>query len=150
MHENNFKMHKNENLPVLDMAYPALVEDLEERDVNQYTYRLLGEEAIDGAPCWRIESTPSEKKISQYTKSEVWIRKDNYALAQIENYSKDQLVRRARYTDIRNISGIWTAHQIEMHDLTRNSRTILKLEKLQYNVPMKEEDFTVQALRRLS
>ena len=45
-------------------------EDLEERDVNQYNYRLLGEETIDGAACWRIESTPSQKKISQYTKSE--------------------------------------------------------------------------------
>ena len=46
-------------------------EDLEERDVNQYNYRLLGEEAVDGAPCWRIESTPSQKKISQYTKPDV-------------------------------------------------------------------------------
>ena len=26
---------------------------------------LLGEEAIDGAACWRIESAPSQKKISQ-------------------------------------------------------------------------------------
>src|SRR5438132_11168573 len=33
-------------------------EDLEERDVNQYDYRLLGEQTIDGAACWRIESTP--------------------------------------------------------------------------------------------
>ena len=35
-----------------------------------------------------------------------------------------------------------------MTDLRRNSRTILTLEKLQYNVPMKDEDFTLQALRR--
>ena len=55
-------------------------EDLEERDVDQYNYRLLGEETIDGAPCWRVESTPSQKKISQYTKANVWIRKDNYVL----------------------------------------------------------------------
>ena len=63
-------------------------EDLEERDVNQYDYRLLGEEVIDGAACWRIESMPAEKKTSQYTKSEVWIRKDTYALAQVESYIK--------------------------------------------------------------
>ena len=35
-----------------------------------------------------------------------------------------------------------------MTDLRRNSRTVLRLEKLEYNVPMKEDDFTVQALRR--
>ena len=34
-----------------------------------------------------------------------------------------------------------------MTDLRRKSRTILTLEKLEYNVPLKEEDFTLQALR---
>ena len=48
-------------------------------------------------------------------------------------------VSRAHYTDIRNDQGIWTAHQIDMHDLKRNSHTILKIEKLQYNLPMKDE-----------
>jgi len=78
----------------------------------------------------------------------VWIRKDNYALAKIESYSKDELIRRARYTDIRNDQGIWTAHQIDMHDLKRDSHTILKIDKLQYNLPLQDDAFTVQALRR--
>jgi hypothetical protein len=122
-------------------------EDLEERDVNQYNYRLLGDEAIDGAMCWRIESTPSEKKISQYTKSEVWIRKDNYAFAQVESYIKSDVVRRLKYSDFVQLQGIWAARRLEMNDLRRKSRTILTLEKLEYNVPLKEEDFTLQALR---
>lgn len=125
-------------------------EDLEERDTNQFDYKLLGEESIDGAACWKVQSTPKESKVSQYTHSYLWIRKDNYAFAQIENYSKNQLVRRAHYTDIRNDQGFWTAHQIDMHDLRRNSHTILKIEKLQYNVPMKDDAFTLQALRRES
>ncbi len=31
MHENNFGMLKDENLPILDMAYPALIQDLDDR-----------------------------------------------------------------------------------------------------------------------
>jgi hypothetical protein len=58
------------------------------------------------------------------------------------------LARRAHYSDIRNDQGIWTAHQIDMHDLKRNSHTTLKIEKLQYNLPMQDDAFTVQALRR--
>ena len=50
--------------------------------------------------------------------------------------------------DIQNIQGIWTARALEMTDLRRKSRTVLRLEKLEYNVPMKDDDFTVQALRR--
>src|SRR5438094_4989300 len=125
-------------------------EDLEERDTNQFDYRLLGDETIDGALCWKVESKPKQTKISQYTHSLVWVRKDNYAFAQIQNYNKDQLVRRARYSDIRNVQGIWTAHSIEMQDMKRNSRTILKIEKLQYNLPMKDDAFTQRALRRES
>ena len=122
-------------------------EDLEERDVDQYSYRLIGDESIDGAPCWRIESTPSEKKISQYTKSEVWIRKDTYALAQVESYIKTGVVRRLKYSNFVQQQGIWTGRRLEMTDLRRNSRTILTLEKLEYNAPLKDEDFTLQSLR---
>ncbi len=123
-------------------------EDLEERDVNQYDYSLLGDDAVDGAAAWKIESIPKQAKSSQYTRSIVWIRKDNYAFARIENYIKDQVVRRLAYTDIQNVQGIWTARQMEMTDLRRKSRTRLTLDKLQYNVSMKDDDFTLQALRR--
>ncbi|HLH32110.1 MAG TPA: outer membrane lipoprotein-sorting protein [Terriglobia bacterium] len=123
-------------------------EDLEERDTDQFDYKMLGDDSIDGAACWKLQSTPKQSKVSQYSHSYLWVRKDNYAFAQIENYSKEQLIRRAHYTDIRNDQGIWTAHQIDMHDLKRNSHTILKIEKLQYNIPMAEDTFTLEALRR--
>jgi outer membrane lipoprotein-sorting protein len=123
-------------------------EDLEERDVDQYTYGLDGEDTIDGQACWKIGSTPKDSKSSQYTRSTVWIRKDNYAWVRIENHSRAGLARRLNYGDIRSVQGIWTAHQLEMHDVTRNSRTRLTLDKLQYNVSFKDEDFTIQALRR--
>jgi len=123
-------------------------EDLEERDVNQYDYQLLGDETVDGAPCWKIQSVPKERKSSQYTRSVVWVRKDNYSFARIESYVKDTVVRRLDYSDIQNVQGIWTARRLEMMDLRRGSRTRLTLDKLEYNVPMNEEDFTLQALRR--
>ena len=123
-------------------------EDLEERDVDQFDYKLAGEDAIDGAPCWKIESKPKQAKSSQYTSSLVWVRKDNYTAAQIEDYSNDKLIRRIHYSDIQNVSGVWTPRTVEVYDANRKSRTVLKLEKLEYNVPMKDEDFSVEALRR--
>jgi hypothetical protein len=123
-------------------------EDLEERDINRFDYKLLSEESIDGASTWKIESRPKLSRDSQYTHSWIWVRKDNYVIVQIENYKRDQLVRRAKYSRIEKIQDIWTARTIEMHDLQRNSRTVLQTEKLQYNLPVKDEDFTLQALRR--
>jgi outer membrane lipoprotein-sorting protein len=123
-------------------------EDLEERDVDQFNYKLAGDDTIDGAACWKIESKPKESKSSQYTSSLVWVRKDNYVVAQIEDYSKDKLIRRIHYSDIQNVGGVWTPRTVEVFDANRKSRTVLKLEKLEYNLPMKDEDFTLEALRR--
>jgi hypothetical protein len=125
-------------------------EDLEERDVDQYEYRLLGSETLEGEECWKIESRPKRSKSSQYTHSHVWVRKRNYTFAQIENFKRQGLVRRLRYRDMALVQGIWTARTLEMHDLERNSRTILYLEKLEYNVALSEDRFTLQALRRES
>jgi outer membrane lipoprotein-sorting protein len=122
-------------------------EDLEERDVDQFDYKLAGEDTIDGAACWKIESKPRQTKSSQYTSSLVWVRKDNYVVAQIEDYSKDKLVRRIHYSDIQNVDGLWTPRTVQVYDANRKSRTTLKLEKLEYNIPMKDEDFTLEALR---
>jgi hypothetical protein len=123
-------------------------EDLEERDVGQFDYKLAGEETVDGQLCWKIESKPKESKSSQYTSSMLMIRKDNYVVAQIENFTKDKLVRRIHYSDIQQQDGIWTARTTEVLDAARSSRTVLKLEKHRYNLPMKDDEFTLEALRR--
>jgi hypothetical protein len=123
-------------------------EDLEERDVDQDDYTLLGSEAVDGVDCWKIQSVPKPSKASQYTKAIMWIRKDNYAYAKAESYAKEQIVRRLTYGQISNVQGIWTARELTMTDLKRGSVTRLTLDKVEYNLPLKEDDFTLQAIRR--
>jgi hypothetical protein len=123
-------------------------EDLDERDVAQYDYALLGEEAVDGAQCWMIQSTPKAAKASQYSKGVLAIRKDNHAYARAEFWIKDVLVRRLTYRDLRQVQGIWTAHELTMADLRRKSQTQLTLDKVQYNAPLKDVDFTLEAIRR--
>ena len=117
-------------------------EDLEERDVAQFDYKLLGDE--NGA--WKLESKP--RKSSQYTYGYLWVKKDNYTIVKVESYNKKGLVRVIDYRDFEQAKGLWTARTTEVNDVMRNSHTILKYDKLEYNLPMKDDDFTLQALRR--
>ena len=117
-------------------------EDLEERDADQYELKIVADEGAT----WKIESKPI--KASQYTYSYFWVKKDNYTFTKIEPYNKKGLERLIDYRDYEQIKGIWTARTIEVNDVTRKSKTTLKYEKLEYNAPMKDEDFTLQALRR--
>jgi len=123
-------------------------EDLEERDVSQYNYTLLGEEAIGGAACWKIQSVPKPGKSSQYTKSIAWIRKDNYAYARVDLYVDDHVVRKLENSSISNVQGIWTARETTMTDLRRGSITRLALDHVEYNLPLKEDRFTLQGIRQ--
>lgn len=123
-------------------------EDLEERDVNQYNYKLLGEETVAGNPCYKIESVPKQSKSSQYTRVVLWVRKDIVYPVQLEMYRQDQLVRRLQHKRVEKVQDIWSTLELGMDDLRRKSRTVMKTEKLKYDVGLTEEQFTLQALRR--
>jgi hypothetical protein len=123
-------------------------EDLEERDIEQYDYRLEGEESLGGEMCWKITATPRAGKRSQYTRSVYWIRKGNYTPAQIENFAESRLARRVKYGMMANVQGIWTARTIEVEDTARKSRTTLTLDAVTYNAAIAANQFTIQALRR--
>jgi len=119
-------------------------EDLEERDVNQFDYKLMGDE--NGQ--WKIESRP--RKSSQYMYLYMWVKKDNFTVTKVEAYGKKGLERVIEYRDFELNRNIWTARTTEVLDVARKSRTILKFDKLEYDLPLKPDQFTVEALRRES
>jgi len=123
-------------------------EDLEEREVGQFDYALLGEETLDELACWKIESKPKQSRTSQYTRAIYWIRKDNHAYHRIDLYVRDELVRRVNYRKMSQVQGIWTALETTVSDLKRGTLTRLALDKVEYNVELRDSDFTLQALRR--
>jgi hypothetical protein len=123
-------------------------EDLEERDAAQYTHSMLGEEVLGGVKTWKIQAVPKPTRSSQYAKSILWIRTDNYAAVRIDSYVDNQVARRLEYAQLEKIQNIWTAREIKMLDLRRKTATWLDIDKIEYNVPLKDSDFTVQALRR--
>ncbi|MEM9555956.1 MAG: outer membrane lipoprotein-sorting protein [Acidobacteriota bacterium] len=47
-------------------------EDISSQEVEEYSHRLLREEALDGEPTWVLERVPVHPK-SGYTRQEVWI-----------------------------------------------------------------------------
>jgi hypothetical protein len=117
-------------------------EDLEERDVDQYDYTLTGEAGGQ----WRIDVHP--RKMSQYTHTYFYIDKTNYTLNRTEGYNKKGAVRVMEYRDYKQVKDIWTPSAVLIQDLIAKSRSVVTIEKADYNMPVKDEDFTVEALRR--
>ncbi len=127
-------------------------EDLEERDTEQFTYSLLGEEANGWRQaCWKLESRPKQTKASQC------IRRRNYGFAKITCVDRSaSTITRNRmwcgasdYTDVEKYQGnLDAADDRNVTDVAkRTAASVMKIENLKYNLPMQDSDFTVEALR---
>ncbi|WP_261990452.1 outer membrane lipoprotein-sorting protein [Hymenobacter sp. BT188] len=70
--------------------------------VTDYIHRLLGEEAVDGRPCYRIELLPRPEAAVVWGKVLVWIDTQDYLQLRSEFYDEDgQLVNTMHGSDIR-------------------------------------------------
>ncbi len=61
---------------------------------------------------------------------------------------KEGLARKITYRDFERVQGVWTARTIQVFDPKQQSTTTLRIEKLEYNLPLPDQNFTLQALRR--
>ena len=129
--------------------------DMTKRDLEDYDYTLLKETKVGDVDVWLIQSVPRTKKVIDeygYTKSVVFVRKDNYVVIRAVNWVKEG--KRFKYMDVKNlelIDGIWVG--TEIHMTTKKSKrtlhkTIMKNHDVKFNQDLKEGFFTVRRMEK--
>jgi hypothetical protein len=129
--------------------------DMTERPLDHYRYTLMKELEIDGHPVWQIESVPTteqEQDETGYTKSVVFVRKDNFVVVRSVNWVKKG--SRLKYFEVKKleqIDGIWVA--TEMHMSTRKGeetlhRTLLSAKNVRFGQKQRDDFFTVRQLEK--
>jgi len=124
-------------------------EDMEERDLDAYTYTLLGEESLSGAPCFKIEAVPRPEEESQYSKLVFWVLQDRYVTIRVETYADGALRRLFEGSDVREVSGIPIVHAWSLTDTKRPGITRLVVANVHVNPPIDGTLFTVAAMRTI-
>jgi outer membrane lipoprotein-sorting protein len=128
--------------------------DIGRPKLNDWKYRLLGEEAIEGHACYKIEClpvTPEVQRDTKYSKIIRWIRKDTYTTIHAEYYDKDgQLWKVLDIPEHKLIGGVWFATHMIMRDVQIKNTSEIRFENLQVNVGLGPELFTERYLRRAS
>ena len=123
-----------------DLAGGAHLDDL--------LHELVGEEVIDGEPCYVMEGKPRREIV--YGKMRGYIRKKDFMNIKAEFYDNDgALMKEARLTDIRDLGdGILLAHRMEVKSATTDSITVMTLSDVRINQVLAEDLFTEDALSR--
>lgn len=124
-------------------------EDMEERDVDAYGYRLLGEDRLGGAPCFKIEARPVPDEESQYSKLVFWVLQDRYVTVRLETYVDGALRRVFEGSDVREVSGVPIVHAWSLTDTKRPGRTRLVVANVHVNPSIDGTLFTVVAMRTI-
>ncbi len=129
-------------------------EDIAGREFSDYTYKLLDEAstwtAPDGTahPAYRLESR-AKAASARFPRVVSLVRKDNFLVVHAEIYNKrNELQKTFDVKKLDRVSGIWTVLEMVMADASQRTRTELVVEKIEYNVGLKESDFSRRELER--
>ena len=123
-------------------------EEIDERALDDFSYRLIGDqESIDGRKTYKIEARPVSAGRSQYGYIYYWIAQDAPVIVYAQMFdSSGALVRTLHATGLRRANGVWGARQTEMSTPAEGTRTVLSIEKVEFNLPLDASAFTPQAL----
>ena len=123
-------------------------EDVEERVLDNFHYRLLGDsEMIDGHKTYKIEAVPIDSSRSQYKYVYYWVGQDVPVILHAEMYDRDgKLVRELHASALKKVSGMWGARHIEMKSVEDKTRTVLTIDEAKFNQHLDEKLFTPEDL----
>jgi outer membrane lipoprotein-sorting protein len=131
--------------------------DLSRTDPADYDFKLIEPStSVDGEDCWLIEATPRTDKAKEetgYLKKHVWVSKAKTMEVQIKAWViRGKSLKYIKLSDIRQVQGIWTAHQIEGRTVSRDklvSRTVVRTLGIKYDDPSVKDDlFTERRLEQ--
>ncbi len=121
-------------------------------ELEDYHWKLLGSEVVDGHDCWKVEGTPASDEVMRelgYSRMVQYVRKDSDFTIRVDYW--DQAGRELKHlhiVEMKQIQGIWTALKIVMENVQSRHKTILEASEQRYNSGLKERMFTQRMLKR--
>lgn len=133
---------KNKPFMGSDLTY----DDFGSRDIEDYTFAMLGEESMAGRACWKVESVPKDKS-GGTSKIVSLVDKESLLIVKADFYDKSgALYKQMTASQSERISGIWTIVDLEMKNLTTGGATSLRFDAVKYDTGLSPSLFSKEAL----
>lgn len=115
---------------------------------KEYLPQRLSDEKYQGQKCLVLELTPLPKIKAAYQKLICYLRGEDYFPLKIEYFEKkDELLKILYMEDIRDIEGHPTAMRLVMHNRQDDSKTIIVIKQITYQVSFDDSFFTERNLK---
>lgn len=119
--------------------------------VVDYDHSFIGEEAIDGMNCHKIQLIPKEEAAVVWGKIIIWITKKDFLELKVEFYDEDgYLMNTQHLSDIKTMGGRTLPTYWEMIPADEEGKkTIIQVKSADFNTPIPESFFSQQNMKRL-
>ncbi len=118
--------------------------------VKDYTQKIIAEEKINGADCWKIELTPKPDAPVVWGKIYYWVRKSDYLPALVQYYDENgKLIRYMEFSDIKKMNGRKIPTKWKMVSVVNEGHsTELKIIDMKFDIKIDDSIFSFEELER--
>jgi hypothetical protein len=124
-------------------------EDMGDRKLNDYAYKLIKEETMGNKTCWVIESIPKPGITTDYAKIISWIWKDDYQAVKEEFYDKKSNLKKVKNVDLQRVANYWLPSKIIMEDLKSKHKTALIFDQINVDAGLDDDIFNTSYMKRI-
>ena len=136
---------KSDSFMGSDLSY----EDLSNRNINDNTYNLLGNEVIDDQDYHILEIKPKKNTNSEYSKHISWINKSNILPFKEDSYDKSNKLLKQKYFHFTKINDYYVIDTMKVFNVQKNHNTVLIFKDIKINSNINDNIFQEKNLKRL-
>ncbi len=136
---------KSQSVNNSDFSY----EDMSTKDRREdYECKLAGEEKLNDVVCYKVNMKP-KKSDGSYSRIVAWVDKAKFVMIEAHMFDEDgELWKKLVLHNVEKIGKYWTMKSIEMKNIMKGSKTVMKMDKVEYDIKMDANMFSERYLRK--
>ncbi len=130
-----------------DFSYQDMMES--DKLTELYNFTLIGEEELEGRPCYVLEGIAVEGQEVSYYRRKLWIDQDRFTGLKEELYAQSgRLLKVLNVTQVKQIDGRWYPVESVMENkLRKNTKTEFIVKSIEFDPEIPPGTFTLENLR---
>ncbi|HJQ67409.1 MAG TPA: outer membrane lipoprotein-sorting protein [Blastocatellia bacterium] len=134
-----------------DSLFGMTMQELADGQTEKYSFRLVGEESVEGKAVYRIEGKLKDGMESKFPRIVLLISKENYAALVAEFYdNQNQLLRRVTVGEMAEREGHWTRMRWVVDNPARQKKISFETIKVAYGGQLSDAIFSRDHLKKIT
>ena len=136
---------RSDNFMGSDMSF----EDMSSRQLDEFTFTLIGQEVYDSTTCHMLASKPKEHIRTEYSRHITWVDSISLLPLKEQSYDKSGTLLKKKYFTYTRIKDYPILTEVRVTNIQNNHSTQLKFSNIELDIGVKDDLFHERYLKHL-